>query len=182
MICSQMSKFVIYLLSFVISRSMITKTNRNVSNWSMEIGYRKEFIETEYPIRILDSGQNGALELVLSGYTKDHEVICNGIAHGFLFFLSAPGDSLEPQNLLQIDFSGDNLIRIKPTLFTTSKALHSYKPMQRGCFFNSERQLRFFQSYTSYNCFMECMGDFMKRKCGCAIFSMPSTYRLCYDL
>lgn len=188
MICSQMSESDVYLSLFgresnccifsVVTHSLIAKTNRNVSDWSMESGYIKDFIETEYPVRVHDSGREEALELVLSSNIQDHEFMCNGYLQGFLLCISTPGDSLELKRSIQTALDKDILIMVKPTLITTSKGLSTYKPMQRGCFFSFERQLRFFQSYTSQNCKVECLANFTNEKCGCSRFSMPSKYRL----
>lgn len=44
----------------------------------------------------------------------------------------------------------------------------------RQCFFGNERQLKYFKTYTQRNCEMECVSDYITKKCGCARFSMPS--------
>lgn len=44
----------------------------------------------------------------------------------------------------------------------------------RQCFFGDERQLKYFRTYTQRNCEMECVSDYITKKCGCTRFSMPS--------
>lgn len=66
----------------------------------------------------------------------------------------------------------DILIRAK--MIKTSKKLRSFSPNQRQCFFQSERQLRFYKLYTQNNCEVECLANFTKIECDCVKFSMPS--------
>lgn len=146
-----------------------------MSGWSLESGYKEEFIESEYPNRVFGSGHEESLELVLSSNRQDHELMCSGHIRGFVFFLDTPGDTMEIHNPAFTELAEDTLVRVKPNIMTTSKVLRNYKPNQRGCIFNSERRLRFFQSNTWYNCFTECMSNFTQRQCGCTRFSMPST-------
>lgn len=156
---------------------MIGQNNRNRSHWSLESGYKTEYTENEYPKRIFAMGRKEALELVLSSYKQDRDFMCNAQHQGFVFYLNVPGETVEARNFLQTEFFEDTLVSIKPKLITTSNGLRNYKPMQRGCFFNSERQLRFFKSYTKYNCNIECVTNFTRKICGCVKFSMPSMHQ-----
>lgn len=157
---------------------IVAKNNRNVSGWSLEDGYKKEFIETEYPVRVFDAFEKGALELILTSYEQDHDYLCNGFLKGFGICLTVPGVSPELLSFSQIDFSEDTQITIKPKLISTSKGVRNYNPWQRDCFFTFEHPLRFFRTYDWGNCFTECLTNFTKKMCGCARFSMPSMYRL----
>lgn len=71
---------------------MSTKINRNLSGWSLEQGYSKEFTENEYPARVLESGQKGALELVLTSYTRDYDFMCNTLRKGLKIYLTMQGE------------------------------------------------------------------------------------------
>ena len=154
-----------------------------MSGWSLENGYEKRFNSHEYPIRPFESGRKGALELVLSNEMQNHDdVFCNGIRQGFIVFLTPPDESIEFRPFLQTEFSDNTIITVTPKITTTSKELRSYKPAQRGCFFNSERQLRFFKSYTDVNCNVECSANLTKRVCGCVGFSMPSMFYIQYEV
>lgn len=142
----------------------------------MENSYGKGSTENEYPIRTFQSGQKGALELALTGHKQERDFNCNANSQGFTIFLTVPGEVLESPNNLLIDFSEDTSITIKPKVTTISKGLRSYKPMQRECLISSERQLRFFKTYTQHNCNMECLRNFTIKECGCVRFSMPSMH------
>lgn len=154
---------------------MITKTNLNQSHWSLDEGYRNEFSESEYPFRVLESGQKNSLELILTSNMQDSDYMCNHFFHGFEYSITLPGQSFEMlSDILSIDLSEDNLVTVKPKVTKTSEVLRNYKPEHRNCFFNSERQLRFFRMYTEENCLEECATNYIKKMCGCAHFAMPS--------
>lgn len=51
--------------------------------------------------------------------------------------------------------------------------LHNF-PFRRQCYFNDERYLRYFRSYSQSNCQVECLTNYTINKCGCAKFWMPS--------
>lgn len=59
----------------------------------------------------------------------------------------------------------------------TSEGLHNYAPQVRGCYLRSERQLRFFNSYSQNKCELECVANYIKVKCGCVQFDMPSKWQ-----
>lgn len=147
----------------------------------MENGYQDELTDGQYPLRALKSGQKESLELVLNSHAQDVEYICSGTSEGgFNIYVTAPGESLQSAKELQVKFSEDIQITIKSKIITTAKALRSYSSMQRGCFYDFERQLRFFKSYTENNCLVECLANLTKKKCECVGFSMPSMRSLIY--
>lgn len=78
------------------------------------------------------------------------------------------------RNVIQVAPSEIAEFSIKATQITTSDGLRGYEPSKRQCFFNSDRQLRFFKVYTQNNCEEECLANFTKQECGCARFFMPS--------
>ena len=65
------------------------------------------------------------------------------------------------------------VVSVKPNMITTSEGLADYAPERRQCYFNNERQLKFFKVYTQPNCELECLANFTLQKCGCVKFSMP---------
>lgn len=70
---------------------------------------------------------------------------------------------------------------VKPNMITTSSGLADYAPERRQCYFNDERQLKFFKVYTQSNCELECLANYTLKACGCVKFSMPrdSETRIC---
>jgi hypothetical protein len=78
-------------------------------------------------------------------------------------------------------FHSENYLRIETfktifltaTIKTTDESLRSYTPEQRRCYFEGERKLQFFASYTKAQCEIECLTNKTLEKCGCVRFSMP---------
>lgn len=151
-------------------------SNPNVSHWSLENGYDKGIFENTYPIRVFNAKQGAALSVVLQLFIKDIEFICAGPITGFKLMLTAPDETRKASaRYFQIVTSEKTEILIRPKMITTSEKLRRYKPEQRQCFFDSERQLRFYKIYTQNNCEAECLSNFTKMERGCVKFSMPST-------
>lgn len=155
---------------------MITKTNRNVSGWSLENGYMDEIDDHEYPIRVTETGTHGALDIAMTISKLNFDRVCRGFDEGFRVILSVPGEDFKlSPNFLRVPASQNSLIKIKPKLIRTSESIRHYEPNQRQCFYNSERKLRFYKIYSQSNCEMECLANFTKMECGCVRFSVPRT-------
>lgn len=63
-------------------------------------------------------------------------------------------------------------------MVTSSGLRDYYTPQVRGCYFRSERQLRFFKLYSQKKCEMECLSNFTRDECGCVQFYMPRKLNL----
>jgi amiloride-sensitive sodium channel len=74
-----------------------------------------------------------------------------------------------------IDIPADDftLIAVRPSAVKTTEDLRKYDPQVRHCFFDGERQLRFFRFYTQANCEYECYIRRLLDACGCVAFFMP---------
>jgi amiloride-sensitive sodium channel len=57
--------------------------------------------------------------------------------------------------------------------FRSDDSLRRFTPKQRQCYFENERQLKFFKSYTKSHCDLECVTNYTLALCGCVKFSMP---------
>jgi len=73
----------------------------------------------------------------------------------------------------RIPFDQEVLISIRPKIITTSDGLKHYEPNRRQCYFQKEKELRYFNIYSQSNCELECLANFTLTKCGCVKFSMP---------
>lgn len=167
-----------------MAKSMMTITNRpNVTNWNMETGYNHDVIhDNTYPLLIFNSRSNSALDVGFVLERKDFGNICPNAIPGVKFFVTSPGEvTITSRKHYNIPMEEEIRILIKPTLITTTNGLRSYDPNRRQCFFQSDRQLRFFRIYTQNNCEAECLANFTKIQCGCARFSMPSTNHHLFD-
>lgn len=101
--------------------------------------------------------------------------MCRGPVQGFKILLHTPGEVPQvSKHYFRVPLLQEVLVSVKPNMITTSEGLMSYEPNRRQCYFNSERQLRFFKVYTQRNCELECLSNFTRIECGCVKFSMPS--------
>ncbi|XP_055325779.1 pickpocket protein 28-like isoform X2 [Sitodiplosis mosellana] len=153
---------------------MIVDNNPNVTYWSPEGGYYDETNKEYYPNRIFNAMPGGALNIDFHLSNQDLEGTCPYIKSAYRIFLHMPGEVPNmSRNVIQVAPSEIAEFSIKATYTTTSEGLRSYEPSRRQCFFDSDRQLRFFKFYTQNNCIEECLANFTKQECGCARFFMP---------
>jgi acid-sensing ion channel, other len=57
--------------------------------------------------------------------------------------------------------------------FRAEDSLRSFKPQLRNCYFEGEKVLKYFKTYTKALCEFECNANYTLEKCGCVKFSMP---------
>lgn len=57
--------------------------------------------------------------------------------------------------------------------YRSDEALRAFNPLRRNCYFDGERKLTFFKTYTKPHCDYECMANYTLESCGCVKFSMP---------
>lgn len=157
------------------SRLKTVKNNPNITNWSWDKGYKNQSNENDYPFHVTEFGVGSGLKISFATYKRDHIRQCNFYQPGLRLILTTPGETtLMATFSMQIAPLEHVLIPIEPVLTITSERLRSYTPNQRGCFFNNERRLRFFRTYTRYNCQFECLANQTKSICGCVRYAMPS--------
>lgn len=146
---------------------------RTAVNWSMENGYAPGTPFETYPLR--GTGYALPLQFELERDTRDMEEYCTG-RHRFKIILHSPDEYPLPfAKHLMISLDQDVEIAIRPEILVTSENLLSYSPNRRQCFFNNERQLKFFRVYNQNNCELECITNYTLKVCGCVRFSMPRT-------
>lgn len=154
---------------------MIVNQCRNISHWSIENEYENQFGEAEYPIRIFNAEYRTGLDVSLQLFQRDLDYVCHRRGLGFTVILMAPGETvITTRNSFRVSLLEDARIAIKPKMIHTLNGLRKYDAKQRGCFYNYERQLRFFKQYTQHNCEIECLANFTKAECECVPFYMPS--------
>lgn len=161
-------------------RVLMIRNKPNLTNWSLENGYRNRFKGSNYPKRIFSAKQTSALVVFLRLFDKDLEYICQSLVPGFKIYLHTPGEMpAMSRKSFRVPTMEEAELAITPTYVTTSASLRSYQPSQRQCYFNGERTLRFFKIYAQNNCEAECLSNFTRIECGCVQFSMPS---ICFAL
>lgn len=149
--------------------------NPNVSHWSLEKGYVEQVNGINYPLRVFNTRQSASLAVFLSLNPEDLDYVCRTLIPGFKIFLHTPGEvSPVSHQSFRLPLCEEAELSIKPKFIFTSDGLRSYKPIERQCYFNSERQLRFFKFYSQSKCEIECLSNFTEIECNCVKFSMPS--------
>lgn len=71
------------------------------------------------------------------------------------------------------DFGLKSINIVTAQRFKTDESLRKYSIESRRCFFDGERKLKFFKSYTKAHCNLECLANFTFFECDCVKFSMP---------
>lgn len=160
----------------------------------MESGYGQREKEGLYPYRVFGTGRLSSFLVTLRLHEFDY--LCSGAIQGFkvtfnvnwfksncwnntyveLEYEFQPPNE-EPQFVKNYFYVSPNrgvLFKVTPKLIITSLNLNTYSPSVRRCYFNSERQLRFYKQYTQKNCETECLANLTLAECGCVKFAMPS--------
>jgi amiloride-sensitive sodium channel len=134
---------------------------------------------------MLHSGQSISypLQVTKNDYKEFQMILKNQIPkEGFkqctlLAFLIHQPDLL-PTFLSRNDFTelqyGTQLdVEITPEIIKTDMNLKKLSPNERGCYFDKEKKLKFFQIYSLQNCELECFANIIYQKCGCLPLTLP---------
>lgn len=158
------------------------KHNRTSTNWTLERGYETADTET-YPFRVLGPGARAGLNIVLKLTNDDLDYMCRGKLYisilmsinnqkkifftpkgpvqGFKILLHTPGEIPRvSKQYFRVPLNQEVVVSVKPNMITTSEGLIGYAPDRRQCYFNDERQLKFFKVYTQSNCELECLANY----------------------
>lgn len=61
-----------------------------------------------------------------------------------------------------------------PQIKTATPQLKSIDISKRQCFFENEKSLAFYRTYSERSCVLECEANFTLAFCGCVLYHMPS--------
>lgn len=145
-----------------------TSNVTNEREWSLERGYQNNF-KYVFPNRAIRSE---ILTISMAIRKSDALNLCpeNGIFHSLYFHM--PNEIMTPLHVPEYLF-GSRDLTIDATYHQIDESLRHYAPDKRDCYFNGEKQLSFFKSYTKALCEFECMANYTFDECGCVKFSMP---------
>ena len=162
------------LFTEIIDESMkYPKHNKSSANWTLQDGY-KTYDSHLFPERVLGSGLKAGLQFKLIGKKTDIDYRCSGFYKGFKLALHSPNEIPRFLKLYtRIAFNKEVLLNVEPHVVVTSDVLKSYKPEVRKCYFDGEKSLKYFKTYTKSNCELECLTNFTQLTCGCVKFGMP---------
>jgi acid-sensing ion channel, other len=92
---------------------------------------------------------------------------------------------LQRNDFIELKFGNDIEVEVTPEIIKTDRSLAKLDPELRECYFDNERSLRFFRTYTQKNCEIECFTNYTIQRCGCVALDQPyndaKNITLCLD-
>lgn len=165
--------FLLNWFSIRIAPELLTvEDNPDTAYWNrIDEMTESEMSQYSYPYHVFGAGIRNGLGVALTMMWDRTQQYCSNYAQGFRLSLHGPGEL--PRSFIHIPVEQDVYVSVKPTVIFTSNALRKHPPTRRSCFFQSERHLKFFKSYTQQNCELECLSNFTKAACKCVPYWMP---------
>ena len=134
------------------------------------------YLNENYDVQPLRAAKLQSLLFQLKIRKIDVPNICEYHPLTYLVYLHLPVDM--PSHLSKFtiaELSTYKVCQISAAVKTLDDSLKTFPPEKRGCYFENERKLQFFKSYTKTNCDFECMRNFTLTKCGCVKLSLLRT-------
>lgn len=135
--------------------------------WSVERGYFDG--NSSYPERFYPH-QSHDFYIELS---KMHEK--NACTSKSMFaYIHLPNEMpTEYHKFIPIAYGSKTSIVLTGKSYRTDENLRSYPPKVRNCYFDGERKLQFFKSYSKAQCQFECVANSTLKYCNCVPFWYP---------
>lgn len=147
--------------------------------WSLDTGYTHHNEVNLIPERAVRGNVFG-FNLHLN--EMDVSNLCPKYGNVFSYFIHLPNEIMTPLHQEYYnEFEKRKEVTLTATSYKTHEEMRKFSPKSRGCYFQGEKPLKFFKTYTKALCDMECMANHSLRICGCVRFSMPrlSTTPVC---
>lgn len=136
--------------------------------WTLDEGYKGQY--SEKPVR---AAINNEVSFILDIKRDDlAQITRDGIFYNF--FLHLPNQIISP--MMQSEFiriGTEMRLTLSAKSKKSSEKLRSFLPENRGCYFQNERKLNFFEAYTKSNCEIECFVNYTNTKYGCVSYILP---------
>jgi len=139
-------------------------------NWTLQVGYSTDE-DWVQPLRAA-----GLQYLVVTTKVRNEEYpnCCENNYKAYRVILHLPNEVPTFSNVYtSVNIGQIKYMRINSAINKIDDNLKKFPPDQRKCYYEGERQLKFFKSYSKFNCEHECMANFTYETCGCISFSMP---------
>ncbi|KAG8035520.1 hypothetical protein G9C98_006966 [Cotesia typhae] len=159
------------VLRFMINVSQPCNEMLHHCQWH---GNVTEFHPETQPWRPYGAGKYYGLTLVLD--TNIKEYYCSSTASiGFKLLLHNPVETPKMTDFgFAISPGEETRIVITPRINTASLSILGIPSKKRKCFFNTERKLKYYRTYTQRNCLLECEANFTQQICNCVQYYMPT--------
>jgi amiloride-sensitive sodium channel len=144
--------------------------NSEVARWSLEKGFSVDHELDEVPV---SAERNHHIHVLATLDYNNSFNLCRG-QKSFGYWLHLPNEIPTPfHHEHQISVNEMQAIVLTARMYKADDSLRSHSPETRGCYFEGERRLRYFRSYTKAHCEFECLTNFTLESCGCVSFAMP---------
>ncbi|TDG51035.1 hypothetical protein AWZ03_002690 [Drosophila navojoa] len=153
--------------------TQLPRLNEIRGNWSLSTGYVDQG-QNSYPQRTVASSVSKGFFAFLQGLEHNYDYDCRSFKQGYKVFLNSPESvPVTSNNYILVPHGHEVMVSVLPSYVVSTNNLQEITAEKRQCFFDDERHLRFFRSYSQSNCQTECLANFTMAKCGCVKFWMP---------
>lgn len=171
---------------------------QNSSKWSTETGYNDSINPDTFPyeafsipyfvfksfkvglffeffsFRAFGVGRHESFTVIVRVLNSNRDLLCGGATEGYRIAFHLPNELPHVRKkYYQVSTDQAGMFMVAPNLISTSQALRNHPAMVRQCYFDAERQLRFYQFYSQHNCEAECLTNYSLNACGCVHAWMP---------
>lgn len=124
---------------------------RNASKWCPEDGYDNVDDTEIYPYRAFGLGRRESFRIMLKVLNRDIDYLCGSGFNGYKITFHLPNE-LPPMWKKRYHVSAEQagFFLVAAKLVLTSPALRNYAPAVRQCYFNTERNLRYFHGLLTH--------------------------------
>jgi amiloride-sensitive sodium channel len=156
----------------IVSESFKGKKSKAVKeNWTLDKGYAKDYRGNAIPHRAL---KNVRFTALMNLKAINAENICPVLGKVFMVILHKPNEiPTFFHNEYFVPFNHITTYQLIAISYRANEEIRKYSPITRGCYFQDERKLKFFKTYTKSQCDIECLTNYTLKSCGCVKFSMP---------
>lgn len=154
------------------SNEIIQDENETLK-WSLDQRYAENHDSDSVPVKA-SKGKVVKFNAILK--EVDATNVCTVFGNVFSLFIHLPNEIMLPLHReYYAEFRKMKDIILTAKSYTADESMRKFTPRARGCYFEGEKQLKFFKTYTKSLCEFECMTNYTLRTCGCVKFSMPRT-------
>ncbi|KAF0751167.1 pickpocket protein 28-like, partial [Aphis craccivora] len=166
--------------NYLLSTSFLNLTQadiiakKNETTWTPETGYNQNITPFDVPWRVTGDTVDNAVRLIFDLTNKNLGDHCPKRDSGLTLIVHSPTDvpvGIQPTAYV----TGSSMLSVALSLNTihTSHKIKTWKPNIRNCYYQHEKNLKFFKIYTLHNCEVECRANNTLKICGCNAYFQP---------
>ena len=141
-------------------------------NWTLQNGYTTNERRTTPHRSILGL----SFKLFIAINETDLHDFCEVLKSSFRLYYHMPNEiGTRWHESYSANFDFHHELKMTAKKFQRHPALRKYPINLRQCYFEGEKKLQFFRTFTKAQCNFECLANFTLRRCGCVRFSYPRT-------